>query len=102
MLQSTGNPCHPELYQLLIHCLIQYRQEVFEKDLSPFLLVECKAPQVNINQSVFDQIARYNMPLKVPYLVVTNGVASYCCKMNYSENDYEFLDDIPPYPEIEE
>ena len=68
---------------------------VFNADISPFLLVECKAPTVNINQKAFEQIANYNLTLKVNYLLVTNGIQTYCCSMNYREKTYQFLDEIP-------
>ncbi|NHF60073.1 type I restriction enzyme HsdR N-terminal domain-containing protein [Flavobacteriaceae bacterium TP-CH-4] len=61
------------------------------------LLVECKAPSVSIDQSVFDQIARYNMRLKAVYLMVTNGLVHYYCKMDYGNEKYTFLSDIPDY-----
>lgn len=62
-----------------------------------FLMVECKAATVPITQTVFDQIARYNMVLKVPYLVVTNGLEHFCCQMDYEANTYAFISDFPPY-----
>lgn len=69
----------------------------FKKDGKPSLLVECKSANVSITQKVFDQIARYNFNLKVPYLVVTNGLEHFCCEMNYEEKSYRFLEDIPAF-----
>ncbi len=63
----------------------------------PNLIVECKAPSVKINQSVFNQIARYNMVLKVKYLVVTNGLQHYSCLINHANKSYSFLEEIPAY-----
>jgi hypothetical protein len=71
---------------------------VYRPDLRPFLLVECKAPQVKITQDTFEQIARYNMPLQVPYLLVTNGLQSFCCAIDYEQRDYEYLEEIPAFP----
>ena len=62
--------------------------------LNPFLLVECKAPEIKITQSTFDQIARYNMPLKVKYLMVSNGFTHYYCLMNYENNSYSFINEM--------
>lgn len=73
---------------------------IYDKNTMPFLLVECKAPQVNINQKTFEQIARYNLPLQVQYLLVTNGIATYCCKMDYEKRDFVFLNDIPSWVEV--
>ena len=66
----------------------------------PVVIVECKAPPVNITQKTFDQIARYNMNFKAEYLIVTNGLKHYCCKPDYENNTYEFLREIPEYETI--
>lgn len=71
-----------------------------DNQANPLVIVECKATSVKIAQTTFDQIARYNLKLKVPYLIVTNGLNHYCCKMNYKEGTYIFLEDIPDYLEI--
>jgi hypothetical protein len=70
---------------------------VYDKQGGPLLLVECKAPEVKITQDTFDQVARYNMTFKVKYLVVTNGMNHFCCQMDYSDNSYVYLKDIPVY-----
>lgn len=67
---------------------------------NPVLMVECKAPQIKITQQTFDQIARYNIPLKVPYLVVTNGLQHYCCQIDFANESYSFLREVPTYTEI--
>lgn len=67
------------------------------KDASPVLLVECKAPKVKITQDTFDQISRYNLIFKVPYLIVTNGMSHYCCKVDFDKNSYTFLEEIPDF-----
>ena len=61
----------------------------------PYMIVECKAPNINITQDTFDQISRYNIKLKVRYLVVTNGRKHFCCAMDYKSNIITFLDEIP-------
>ena len=70
---------------------------VHNKEGKPWLIVECKAPKVKINQEVFDQVAQYNYILKVEYLVVTNGLAHFCCKMDYTNNSYVFVQEVPPF-----
>ena len=57
---------------------------LFNKDLSAQMIIEYKAPDVEITQATFDQITRYNMVLKVKYLIVSNGINHYCCRINYS------------------
>lgn len=61
------------------------------------VIVECKAPNVKINQATFDQIARYNFTLKAKYLIVTNGIQHYYCKMDFKNKKYVFLEECPKY-----
>jgi type I site-specific restriction endonuclease len=68
----------------------------------PLLVVECKAPDVKINQQVFDQVVRYNYILKVSYILVTNGRDSYCCSVDYREQKCNFLKQIPDYTLIDD
>ena len=75
----------------------RYDIVVFNSDGSIHLIVECKAPKINIDQSTFDQIARYNLALKATYLMVTNGINHYYCQMDFDEERYQFLKDIPEY-----
>lgn len=70
---------------------------VYDTDVNPLLLVECKRPTVPITQAVFKQIAWYNMPLQVKYLVVTNGMETYCCEMDYPNQTYKYLEEIPAF-----
>lgn len=72
---------------------------VYNKQGIPYLMVECKAPEVRITQDVFDQIARYNMVFKVKYLVVTNGIDHYCCRIDYTQNTFQYLEQIPVFEE---
>jgi predicted type IV restriction endonuclease len=71
---------------------------VFDSAMAPFMLIECKAPQVALSEAVFRQIAAYNLPLQVPYLLVTNGPVSYCCRMDYSAGRFTFVPELPDYP----
>lgn len=73
---------------------------LYAKDLRPRMIIEYKAPSVAITQRVFDQIAIYNMLLHVDYLVVSNGLNHYCCRMDYATNSYAFLPDIPQYGDL--
>lgn len=75
----------------------RYDIVVFNPDGSIHLIVECKAPNVMINQSTFDQIARYNLALNATYLMVTNGLNHYYCQMDYKEQRYQFLENLPSY-----
>lgn len=73
---------------------------IYDRSLKPRMIVEYKAPTVNITQKVFDQITVYNMLLHVDYLVVSNGIKHYCCRMDYDNQKYLFLEDIPDYQNI--
>ena len=70
---------------------------LYRQDLKARMIIEYKAPNIEITQKVFDQITRYNMVLKVDYLVVSNGLQHYCCKIDYHEMSYHFLPEIPNY-----
>jgi hypothetical protein len=73
---------------------------VYGKQGEPLVLLEFKAPDVPINQKVFEQIAAYNIMLKVRYLVVSNGLNHYCCRMDYENHQYSFVKEIPDYQEL--
>jgi predicted type IV restriction endonuclease len=70
---------------------------LYDQDLKARMIVEYKAADVPITQKVFNQIMRYNMVLRVEYLVVSNGLEHYCCKMDYTNNSYQFLQEIPKF-----
>lgn len=61
------------------------------------LIVECKAPTVQISQETFNQIARYNRVLDSDYMMVTNGLHHFFCRMDYRAEEYVFLRDLPKY-----
>lgn len=73
---------------------------VADRQGKPLVIVEYKAPKIEITQQVFDQIVRYNMVLRARYLMVSNGMTHYCCRIDYDNNTYAFLTDIPRYEEI--
>ena len=63
----------------------------------PFMIIECKAPGIKISQKAFDQAARYNMDIKVNYLVVSNGLVHYCARLDHDGGTWEFLREIPDF-----
>lgn len=75
----------------------RYDVVVFKPNGSIFLLVECKAPSVEITQETFNQIARYNLVTQAEYLMVTNGLHHFYCQLDYENERYVFLRDIPGY-----
>lgn len=70
---------------------------LFDKNGNPDIIVECKAPSIKINQKTFDQIARYNLKLNANYLIITNGLQHFYCKIDHQLEKYHFLKDIPDY-----
>jgi len=70
---------------------------IYAADLTPWMLVECKAAEVEIAQAVFDQAARYNITMRVPFLVVTNGIRLLAAKINFHENKVEMLQTMPHF-----
>lgn len=70
---------------------------IFDQDMRPFLLIECKAPKVPLTTDVFRQAANYNGPIKVPYLMISNGRESYVAEIDYQAEDYRFLDAVPEW-----
>jgi hypothetical protein len=73
---------------------------VFDRSGFPALVAEFKAPGVRISQQTFDQIVRYNMQLKVRFLIVSNGMEHFCCSIDYTKNSYAFLAEIPDFADV--
>ncbi len=78
---------HPRRFDLL----------VYKRNGQPYLIAEFKAPGVKISQSTFDQVVRYNMTLRVQHVVVSNGLQHFACEINYEDNSYSFLNEIPEF-----
>jgi hypothetical protein len=66
----------------------------------PVMIIECKEPEVKIDDKVFTQIVNYNMGFKVPYIVVTNGIDHYACKCDHEQNKWEFILTLPLYEDL--
>ena len=73
---------------------------LYNKQGQPQMIIEYKAPTIQIQQKTFDQISVYNLLLHVDYLIVSNGLQHYCCKMEYENQKYLFLQDIPDYENL--
>lgn len=73
---------------------------VYNSHLTPLVIVEYKAPEVKISQQVFEQVVRYNIVLRVRYLIVSNGINHYCCLMDYENQTFSYLKFIPNYTEL--
>ena len=73
---------------------------VYNRQLKPILIVECKSFNVKINQQAFDQAARYNQSLNVKNLIITNGLSHYCCLIEENKETYTFIKDIPSFIDL--
>ena len=73
---------------------------VYARSGGPVLLVECKAPEVKVDQRTFEQVARYNTVFKVPYLLASNGLVHYCCRIGRENGKIDFLTKVPAYEEL--
>lgn len=73
---------------------------LYDNQLHPRMIIEYKAPNITLTQKVFDQITVYNLLLHVDYLIVSNGMITYICKMDYEKQTYKFLEAIPDYENI--
>lgn len=71
---------------------------VYDAEINPWLLVECKSPKVALNQSTFEQAARYNLRLRAPFLTITNGLATYCSALDFEQETFRYLPHLPDYP----
>ena len=92
---------------LIIERGLKVNRNPFRADLlvcdrmgAPLLVAEFKAPAVKLSQAAFDQIARYNMQFRVPYLIVSNGLNHYCCQIDFIAESYTFLKEIPDFKNI--
>ena len=77
----------------------QFRADiiVYDRQASPVMVVECKRPEVTLDQTVLDQAVRYNMVLAVRYILITNGTRTFICRKG--EGRYDFIDHVPDYSE---
>ena len=73
---------------------------VYDRELRPRMIIECKAPDVRIDQTTFDQIAVYNVALRTEFLLVSNGREHYCCRVDFDRGAVEFIGDLPHYSEL--
>jgi type I site-specific restriction endonuclease len=70
---------------------------IHDRKGKPLAMVECKSPEVKISKEVFEQIIRYNLTYKLSYLMVTNGLQHFCCKLNHQHQSTEFLKEVPEF-----
>ncbi len=79
----------------------RYDIAVFDRNLIPLLLVECKSPATHLDQAVFDQILHYNMALDVRFLILSNGTKNYCCSIDRKARQLVFHPEVPTFRDLE-
>lgn len=73
---------------------------IYTKTLQPQVIIEYKSPDIELSQAVFDQVMRYNMVLRVKYIILSNGIKHICSRIDYENNRYIFLPEIPQYEDL--
>lgn len=73
---------------------------VYNKNGQAVVLIECKAPGVKITQKTFEQAAAYNFAFQTQYLILTNGIEHFCCKIDAANKQWRFLENIPVFSEL--
>jgi type I site-specific restriction endonuclease len=77
--------------------VLRYDIVAYSRTTMPLLLVECKAPEVKISRLTFDQIAVYNLQLRVPFLFISNGFEHFYCKVDFENSSMLFIKELPDY-----
>jgi hypothetical protein len=70
---------------------------VYNEKLVIALIIECKAPEVELTQDVFDQVFRYNIELNAKFVAITNGRKIICSFVSNASSDLVFFSDFPDF-----
>jgi len=73
---------------------------VYDRHARPVMIVEYKAPDIQLDRRVFDQILRYNSVLRASWLVISNGMQHIACRLEYEPLRPEFVETIPPFDSL--
>lgn len=71
--------------------------KIFDRNGSPFAIVECKASTVPITKDTFDQVATYNKTFRAPYIMVTNGMEHFSSTIDFETNTSKFMEGFPVF-----
>ena len=103
LIEHKGYPSALMANEVVLSCgnkQLRADTVLYDRDLNARMIIEYKAPTIKITKRVFEQVTAYNFLLHVDYLIVSNGLTHYCCKMNYENNSYMLLTSIPDYKDI--
>ena len=70
---------------------------VYDSNVRPLIIVECKKETVPLTQKVIDQACRYNLVLQVPFLCLTNGTQQICCQVDFENKQLLPIPKLPKY-----
>lgn len=70
---------------------------IHDREGRPWMVVECKSPELTINEASLRQASTYNATLRAKYITVTNGLKHYCSRIIWSENKIDLLTELPVY-----
>ena len=70
---------------------------VYDRNGHALLVVECKAPSVPVTQDVLDQAVRYNLAMKVGFLMLTNGLQHIYCQIDTNKGSISLINDLPDF-----
>lgn len=73
---------------------------LFDQNGNPQLIVECKEPNVSLNENVIHQIAQYNAALQTQWLLISNGLQHITLKIGATANSIERIDGLVDYQMI--
>ncbi len=71
---------------------------VYDTHSAPWMLIECKAPSIGLSDRTFAQAAWYNLALRAPWLVVTNGLQTRCARIDHVRGKWTLTDHLPEPP----
>ncbi|MGC3948703.1 MAG: type I restriction enzyme HsdR N-terminal domain-containing protein [Chryseolinea sp.] len=72
---------------------------IFSREGTPWMLVECKAPDVKLRQATIEQAATYNQTLRASYIVITNGMSHICCEIDWTNGSSRQVMELPGFDE---
>ena len=70
---------------------------IYDKKGDPFMVIECKSPEIQLGQDVLQQVAAYSRSLRVKYVGITNGLKHFCWQIDQDKGTARKLDDFPEY-----
>jgi hypothetical protein len=74
---------------------------VYDRKGEPWMVVECKSPELKISESVLRQASVYNTTLKAKYITISNGLKHYCCSMDWQLARIVMMRDLPVFDEMD-